>query len=113
MQTPASTQMRTPIYMLKKLGERLNKCAAHFVMQLPETRLGNDHAGHIETAVIEQTSRIKTVAIQRNSVATSCCNREAMCFSSLLRQRTPYSCREAGFCVRKAVAVNPQNIYAI
>ncbi|MCW5555088.1 MAG: hypothetical protein KIS67_23355 [Verrucomicrobiae bacterium] len=34
-------------------------------MQLPETQPGNDHAEHIETAAIEQTSRIKTVAVQR------------------------------------------------
>ena len=74
MQTPESAQICTPIYMLKKFSERLNKRAAHSVLQLPETRLGNDQAGRIETAAIEQTSRIKTVAGNGNSGATSCCN---------------------------------------
>ena len=64
MQTPTTAQLRTAIEVLKKLGERLNEHAAHSVMQLPETRLGDDHAARIEARAIQQTTHIETVAEQ-------------------------------------------------
>jgi len=64
MQTPTTAQLRTAIEVLKKLGERLNEHAAHSVIQLPDTQLGDRYAGHIEVRAIEQTTRIQTVAAQ-------------------------------------------------
>jgi hypothetical protein len=64
MQTPTTTQIRTAIEVLKKLGERLNEHAAHSVMQLPDSRLGDDYAGRIEVRAIEQITRIQQVAAQ-------------------------------------------------
>jgi hypothetical protein len=61
MQTPTTAQLRTAIEVLKKLRERLNEHAAHSVMQLPETRLGDDYAARIEARTIEQTTRIEGV----------------------------------------------------
>jgi len=48
MQTPTTAQLRTAIEVLKKLGERIDKHATHSLMQLPDTRLGDDHAARIE-----------------------------------------------------------------
>ena len=64
MQTPTTAQIRTAIEVLNKLGERLNEHAAHSVIQLPDTQLGDRYAGHIEVRAIEQTTRIQTVAAQ-------------------------------------------------
>ena len=64
MQPPTTAQIRTAIEVLKKLGERLNEHAAHSVMQLPETRLGDDYAARIEARTFEQTTHIETVTAQ-------------------------------------------------
>ena len=64
MQAPSTAQIRTAIEVLKKLGERLNEHAAHSVIQLPDTRLGDDYAARIEARAIEQTSHIDVVAEQ-------------------------------------------------
>jgi hypothetical protein len=64
MQTPTTAQLRTAIEVLSKLGERLNTEAAHSVIQLPETRLGDDYAARIEARAIEKTTHIETVAAQ-------------------------------------------------
>ena len=61
MQTPTTAQLRTAIEVLKSLRERLNEHAAHSVMQLPETRLGDDYAARIEARTIEQARRIDGV----------------------------------------------------
>jgi hypothetical protein len=37
MKTPTTTQLRTAIEVLKKLGERLNEHRAHSITQLPDT----------------------------------------------------------------------------
>ena len=64
MQSPTTAQIRTAIEVLKKLGERLNEHAAHSVMQLPETRFGDDCAARIEARTIQQTTHIESVAAQ-------------------------------------------------
>ena len=64
MQTPTTAQLRTAIEVLNKLAERLNEQAAHSVIQMPESRLGDDYAAKVEARSIEQTTRIETVAAQ-------------------------------------------------
>ena len=67
MQTPTTAQLRTAIEVLKKLGERIDDHGAHSLMQLPDTRLGDDHAARIEWQTIEQIARLKTVMAQLES----------------------------------------------
>ena len=67
MQTPTTTQLRTAIDVLKKLEARLDKHATQSLMQLPETRLGDNHAARIEWQTIEQIARLKTVMAQLES----------------------------------------------
>ena len=64
MQTPTTAELLNAIEVLKKLGERINTDAAHSVIQLPDTSLGDHYGGRIEVRAIEQTSRIETVAEQ-------------------------------------------------
>jgi len=64
MRTPTTAQLRTAIEVLKKLGERIDNHATHSLMQLPDTRLGDDHAARIEWRTIEQIARLKTVMAQ-------------------------------------------------
>ena len=61
MTLPTTTEIRTAIEVLNKLGERLNEEAAHSRLQMPDTRLGNEYAAKIEVRTIEQTSRIQDV----------------------------------------------------
>ena len=67
MQTPTTAQLRTAIEVLKKLEERIDNHATHNVMQLPDTRLGDDYAVRIESQTIEQIGRLKTVMGQLES----------------------------------------------
>lgn len=64
MQMPTTAQLRTAIEVLNKLAERINEHAAHSVMQLPDSRLGDDYAGKIESRTIERISGIETVSAQ-------------------------------------------------
>ena len=64
MQTPTPAQLRTAIEVLKKLRQRIDEHAAHSVMQLPDTQLGDNYAARIEARTIEQTTRIKTVSAE-------------------------------------------------
>jgi hypothetical protein len=64
MQTPTTTQLRTAIEVLNKLGERLNQRASDSTMQLRESPFEIHQAGRIEVTAIEQTSRIQSVAAQ-------------------------------------------------
>lgn len=64
MNPPTTTQLRTAIEVLKKLGQRLNEHAEHFMMQLPDSRLGDDYAGRIKVRAIEQIAQIQHVAVQ-------------------------------------------------
>jgi hypothetical protein len=61
---PTTAELRTAIEVLKALDQRLNEQAAHSVMQLPETDLGDRYAAHIEARTIEQTSHIEKVSMQ-------------------------------------------------
>src|SRR5205809_513728 len=60
-------QLRTAIEVLKKLGERIDDHGTHSLMQLPDTRLGDDYAARIEWQTIEQIARLKTVMAQLGS----------------------------------------------
>jgi hypothetical protein len=64
MMTPTTAELRTAIEVLKMLGQRLDDHAAHTVMQLPETELGDRYAAHIEAQTIEQTGHIEKVSMQ-------------------------------------------------
>ena len=64
MQVPTTAELRTAIRVLKALGEQINEHAAHSVMQMPDTRLGDDYAAKIEARSIEQISRIEGVTTQ-------------------------------------------------
>jgi hypothetical protein len=61
---PTTAELRSAIEVLKLLGQRLNDHAAHAVMQLPETELGDRYAAHVEAQNIEQTSHIEKVSSQ-------------------------------------------------
>lgn len=61
---PTTAELRTAIEVLKLLDQRLNDHAAHSVMQLPNTDLGDRYAAHIEAQTIEQTSHIERVSTQ-------------------------------------------------
>jgi hypothetical protein len=67
MRTPTTAQLRTAVEVLKKLEERIDDHAAHSLMQLPATRLGDDYAARIEWQTIEQIARLKTVMAQLES----------------------------------------------
>ena len=67
MRTPTTSQLRTAIEVLKNLGERINENAAHSVIQLPESRFGDQHVARIEAHAIEQTTQIETVMAQLES----------------------------------------------
>lgn len=61
---PTTAELRTAIEVLKMLDQRINDHAAHSVIQLPETELGDRYAGHIEAQTIEQTGHIQRVVTQ-------------------------------------------------
>src|SRR6266508_5660595 len=67
MKTPTTAQLRTAIEVLKRLEDRIDKHANHSLMQLPDTRLGDDYAARIEWQTIEQIARLKTVMAQLES----------------------------------------------
>jgi hypothetical protein len=67
MRIPTTGQLRTAIKVLKKLEERIENHVAHSVMQMPDTRLGDDYAARIESQTIEQIARLKTVMGQLES----------------------------------------------
>jgi hypothetical protein len=64
MMTPTTAELRTAIEVLKMLDQRLDDQAAHSVMQLPNTELGDQYAEQIEARTIEQTSHIEKVSMQ-------------------------------------------------
>ena len=67
MRTPTTSQLRTAIEVLKNLEERVGNHATNVVIQLPDTRYGDDYAARIESQTIEQIARIKTVMAQLES----------------------------------------------
>lgn len=64
MPTPSTAQIRIAIEVLRNLGEHLNEHAAHSIMQLPQTRLGDNYAARIEARTIQQLTHIENVASQ-------------------------------------------------
>jgi hypothetical protein len=64
MLTPTTAELLNAIEVLNKLGERINTRAAHSVIQLPDTSLGEHYAGQIGVRAIEQNNRIETVTEQ-------------------------------------------------
>jgi hypothetical protein len=64
MMTPTTAELRTAIEVLKMLDQRLDDQAAHSVMQLPNTELGDQYAEQIGARTIEQTSHIEKVSMQ-------------------------------------------------
>jgi hypothetical protein len=64
MLTLTTTELLTAIEVLKKLGQRINTHAAHSVIQMPDSSLGDNYAAKIEVRAIEQTGRIDAVAEQ-------------------------------------------------
>jgi hypothetical protein len=64
MLTPTTSELFTAIEVLRKLGLRINEHAAHSVLQMSDSSLGEHYAGRIEVNAIEQTSRIDGVADQ-------------------------------------------------
>jgi hypothetical protein len=64
MLTPNTAELLNAIEVLNKLGEHINISAAHSVLQMSDTRLGDHNAGRIGVNAVEQTSRIKIVAGQ-------------------------------------------------
>ena len=67
MRTPTTSQLRTAIEVLKNLEERVDNHATNVVIQLPDTRYGDDYAARIESQTIEQIARVKTVMAQLES----------------------------------------------
>ena len=64
MQTPTTAQIRTAIEVLKKYCEHINHNAAHLIVELPETRLGDHVAARAKVVSIEQVTRIQAVTAQ-------------------------------------------------
>ena len=64
MRTPSTAQLRAAIEVLNMLGERIINNAANSVVQLPDTRLGDDFAARTEARTIDQTTGIQTVTAQ-------------------------------------------------
>ena len=63
MRTPTTAQVRTAIEVLKKPDNH----TTYNMLQLPETRCGDDSAARIEAQTIEQIARVKTVMAQLES----------------------------------------------
>ena len=64
MQIPTKAEFNTAIEVLKKYAESLNEQAAHFMIQMPESRLGVDYAARIQSQTIGQIGQIETIAAQ-------------------------------------------------
>jgi hypothetical protein len=61
---PTTAELRTAVEVLKMLDQRIKVHAAHSVLQLPKTELGDQYAAHIGAQAIEQTSHIEKVSMQ-------------------------------------------------
>lgn len=112
MQTPTTAQIRTAIEVLKKLGEHLNTNAANTVINLPDSQHFDRHAASIEARTIEQTT-LRASLRNWKAGGTNCCNRGGNVLLIMFKTGHALPLRAEGFCVREAVAVNPQNICAI
>ena len=66
MRVPTTAQVRTAIEVLK-LEERIGNHATFNMLQLPESRGGDDAGARIKAQTIEQIGRVKTVMAQLES----------------------------------------------
>lgn len=64
MQTPTTAQIRTAIQVLKRFGEHINHNTANIIIDLPETRFGEQVAARAKVVNMDQVTRIQTVAAQ-------------------------------------------------
>ena len=81
MQTPSTAQIRTAIEVLKKYGEHLNHNAVNTVVELSDSQLHDRQAGRHEVRIIEQISRIETVAGQLESWRNELLQQQSQCVS--------------------------------
>jgi len=58
MQAPTTTQIRTAIEVLEKLGERINEFAARSVRQIPPSSVNGQLAGQLSVNAMEQTKQV-------------------------------------------------------
>jgi hypothetical protein len=61
---PTAADLCIAIEVLRMLDRHLHDHAAHSVMQLPETELGDRYAAHLDGQTIEQTGHIEKVSTQ-------------------------------------------------
>lgn len=81
MQTPTTAQIRTAIEVLKKYCEHINHTAAHLIIELPETRLGDHVAARAKVVSIEQVTRIQTVTVQLEQWCNELSQQNRQCVS--------------------------------
>ena len=58
MEAPTTTQIRTAIEVLERLGERINEFAARSVRQIPPSSVNGQLAGQISANAMEQTKQV-------------------------------------------------------
>ncbi len=63
MQEPTTTQLRTAMEVLKKLGERINEHAARSVRQIPPSSVAGQLAGQISVNAMEQTKQVGEITV--------------------------------------------------
>lgn len=61
MQAPTTTQIRTTIEVLEKLGERINEFAARSARQIPNCNLSGQIAGQIGLNAMEQKKQVQEI----------------------------------------------------
>lgn len=64
MHAPTTAQIRTAIQVLKRFGEHINHNTANIIIDLPETRFGEQVAARAKVVSMDQVTRIQTVAAQ-------------------------------------------------
>lgn len=61
MHPPTATQIQTAIEVLQKLDERINKCAARSLRQIPPCNGAGEVAGQISANAMEQTKQVQSI----------------------------------------------------
>lgn len=61
MQAPTTTEVRTAIEVLEKLGERINKNAARSLSQIPPCNGAGEVAGQISVNAMEQNKQVQSI----------------------------------------------------
>ncbi len=83
MQTPITTQLRTTIQVLGKLGERLNTHDKNSAMQLAESPVGAYQAAQVGVGANEQTTLIEGVVTQLEQWRTELNQQRRPCVNHL------------------------------